>query len=249
MHDSLPVLAVVAALTFLLAGFVKGVIGLGLPTVAIGLLGLVMTPSQAVALLVVPSLVTNVWQLVAGPSFLPLLLRFWPLLSGLCLGAWASAGQLATKAGEGTTVMLGVALVAYAVFGLSAQRFHVPPRHERWLSPLIGIVTGMIATATGVFVVPAVPYLQALDLNRDELVQALGLSFTVSTVALATILVGNGALHLSVASASVASLVPAFAGMLIGQRMRMRIRAETFRLAFFAGLLLLGAHLALRSVC
>lgn len=247
MHDSLPALAVVAALTFLLAGFVKGVIGLGLPTVAIGLLGLVMAPSQAVALLVVPSLVTNVWQLVAGPSFLPLLLRLWPLLSGLCLGAWVSAGLLATQAGEGATVMLGIALIVYAVFGLSAKRFRVSPRDERWLSPLIGIVTGMIANATGVFVVPAVPYLQALDLNRDELVQALGLSFTISTLALAAILVGNGALHLSVAGASVAALVPAFAGMLVGQRMRMRIRAETFRRLFFFGLLLLGAHLALRS--
>lgn len=247
MHDSFPALAVVAALTFLLAGFVKGMIGLGLPTVAIGLLGLVMAPAQAVALLVVPSLVTNVWQLATGPSFLPLLLRLWPLLSGLCLGAWISAGLLATQAGEGATVMLGTALIVYAVVGLSAKRFHVSPRHERWLSPLIGIVTGMIATATGVFVVPAVPYLQALDLNRDELVQALGLSFTISTLALAAILVGNGALHLSVAGASVAALVPAFAGMLVGQRMRMRIRAETFRRLFFSGLLLLGAHLALRS--
>ena len=48
--------------TFLLAGFVKGVIGLGLPTVAVGLLGLVMPPAEAAALLVVPSMVTNLWQ-------------------------------------------------------------------------------------------------------------------------------------------------------------------------------------------
>src|SRR5262247_2309149 len=51
---------------FLLAGFVKGVIGLGLPTVSIGLLGLLMTPAQAAAILVVQSLVTNIWQAAVG---------------------------------------------------------------------------------------------------------------------------------------------------------------------------------------
>ena len=55
--------------TFLLAGLVKGVIGMGLPTVAMGLLALALPPAEAAAILVVPSLVTNVWQLLAGPRF------------------------------------------------------------------------------------------------------------------------------------------------------------------------------------
>lgn len=248
MHDTLPVLVVAVVLTFLLAGFIKGVIGLGLPTVAIGLLGLVMLPAQAVALLVVPSLVTNIWQLAAGPSFLPLIARLWPMLVGICIGAWAGAGFLSADVGQRATVMLGIALVAYALFGLSAKRFHLNAAQERWLSPLVGIVTGVIAMATGVFVVPAVPYLQALDLSRDDLVQALGLSFTLSTLALATVLLANGSFQFSVAGASLAALVPAVAGMVLGQRMRMRIRAETFRRYFFVGLLMLGAHLALRPL-
>ena len=73
----------IATIAFLIAGFVKGVIGLGLPTVAIGLLGLVMPPAEAAALLVVPSLVTNVWQLAAGPSLMTLLRRLWPMLLGI----------------------------------------------------------------------------------------------------------------------------------------------------------------------
>ena len=77
----------IAAIAFLIAGFVKGVIGLGLPTVAIGLLGLVMPPAEAAALLVVPSLVTNVWQLAAGSSFMTLLPRLWPMLMGICIGS------------------------------------------------------------------------------------------------------------------------------------------------------------------
>ena len=78
-------------LTFLLAGFVKGVVGLGLPTVAVGLLGLVMPPAQAAALLVAPSMVTNVVQLFSGPRFGTLLQRLWPMLVAICSGTWICA--------------------------------------------------------------------------------------------------------------------------------------------------------------
>ncbi|WP_420473041.1 sulfite exporter TauE/SafE family protein [Noviherbaspirillum sp. ST9] len=240
------VLAVTAALTFLLAGFVKGVIGLGLPTVAIGLLGLFMTPTEAAALLVVPSLVTNIWQLAAGPAFLPLVRRLWPMLLCFCIGTWAGAGGLNHGSMSHAGTLLGVALIAYALLGLSAKQFSVPPSAERWWSPVVGIATGLVAVTTGVFVVPAVPYLQALGLNKDDLVQALGLSFTVSTVALGSVLLAGGFFKPAVAASSLFALAPAIAGMLAGQWVRSRVRAEQFRVYFFAGLLLLGAHLALR---
>ena len=248
MDDVSLIPAIIICLTFLLAGFVKGVIGLGLPTVAIGLLGLVMAPVSAAALLVVPSLVTNIWQLFAGPGFMPLLRRFWPMLLGLCVGTWSVAGWSSGAANGQATAMLGIALVAYALLGLSKWRFTVSARIERWLSPWMGIVTGAVAAVTGVFVIPAVPYLNALGLQRDELVQVLGLSFTVSTIALAIVLATNGTFLPSVAGSSALALAQALGGMLVGQRVRMKVRAETFRLYFFSGLLLLGLHLALRGV-
>jgi uncharacterized protein len=86
------VLAAITAI-FVLAGFVKGVIGLGLPTVAMGLLALVMTPAQAAALLVVPSFLTNVWQAM-GPELTPLVRRLWPMLLGICAGVGAGGAPL-----------------------------------------------------------------------------------------------------------------------------------------------------------
>jgi uncharacterized membrane protein YfcA len=240
-HLALPI---VTALTFLLAGFVKGVIGLGLPTVAVGLLGLVMMPAQAVSLLVVPSLVTNLWQLAAGPRLRPLLHRLWPMMLGIVIGTWAGGGLLTGATTGRATVMLGGALMIYAVTGLANFVFRVGPRTERCLSPLIGAATGFVTAATGVFVIPAVPYLQALALDKDEIVQALGLSFTVSTLALAVGLAHDGALQPSAAAASLLALAPALAGMFLGQWVRLRVRPEQFRRFFFLGLLGLGLHLA-----
>jgi uncharacterized protein len=235
----------IVILTFLLAGFVKGVIGLGLPTVAMGLLGLAMAPTQAAALLIVPSFVTNVWQLAAGPQLRPLWRRLWPMMAGICFGSWAGAGLLTADGGT-ATLALGLALAAYAALGLAAVRLPYPGRAERWLSPLTGAVTGLVTTATGVFVIPAVPYLQALRLEKDELVQALGLSFTVSTLALAADLVRGGALAAS-AGASLLALAPALTGMVLGQWLRAHVEPQRFRFWLLLGLLVLGAHLALRG--
>jgi uncharacterized membrane protein YfcA len=88
---------------FLLAGFVKGVIGLGLPTVAIGVLGLMMTPAQAAAIMVAPALIANVWQAMTGKSLLPLLKRLWPMLAGICLGTFIAAKWLpSANSGQAT---------------------------------------------------------------------------------------------------------------------------------------------------
>lgn len=246
--DQTTLLTFIAA-TFVLAGFVKGVIGLGLPTIAVGVLGVVMAPAQAAALLVIPNLVTNSWQL-AGPKLKAIIVRLWPMLAGTCVGTWAGAGLLLLeKAKDGSaTLWLGIALVLYALVGLKAAKLRVPASAEIWLGPLVGVITGVATAATGVFVLPAVPYLQALGFDKDELVQALGLSFIVSTIALSFGLVGAGALDLKVAGASLLALLPALAGMWFGQAIRQRISAATFKLCFFAGLLALGGYLVARTL-
>jgi len=241
MSFDFPLIAIIAAV-FVLAGFVKGVIGLGLPTISVGLLSLVMSPAQAAALLIVPSVITNLQQMRPTATLLPLARRLWSMMLGVILGTLAAGGLIAGANAAGAAAALGVALVLYAAIGLAQVRFRAAPRHEGWLAPVVGGLTGVVTAATGVFVIPAVPYLQAIGLEKDALVQALGLSFLVSTLALALTLSGAGVFTW----ASVLTLVPALAGQAVGQWLRSRIDAGTFRRWFFAGLLALGAFLALR---
>ena len=245
--DTILILGAVAV-AYLLAGFVKGVIGLGLPTVAIGLLGLLMTPAQAAAILVVPSLVTNIWQCTAGGDVLALVRRMWPLLLGICIGTWIGAILLPTANGGQATIWLGVALAIYAGFGLSNVHFHVPRRAEGWLGLLVGVATGAVTVATGIFALPGVPYINAMQFERDKLVQALGLSFTVSTITLALALSHAGEINTQLIWPSLLALGAALIGMFLGQFVRGKVKASTFRVFFFLGLLLLGAHLALRGL-
>lgn len=235
------------AAVFFLAGFVKGVIGLGLPTVSMGLLAVALTTVEAAAILLLPSFLTNVWQMLAGPSLRSTARRLCPMMLGVCLGTWAGSGLMATVHARFGAGLLGTALALYAVSGLFSLRVAIQQPRERWLGPLVGGVTGLITAATGVFIIPAVPYLQAIGLEKEQLVQALGLSFTVSTCALAVNLTLAGTFNASVAGMTVGALGAACIGMWVGQRLRLRLRPATFQRWFFVGLLSLGIYLIARS--
>ena len=248
MEISFEIIVAMTIATFLVAGLVKGVIGLGLPSISIGLLALIMTPAEAAAVMIFPTFVTNLWQMLVGPHLVVLLRRTWTLMAGSVAGIWVGGGILTSENSRVAACGLGIALVIYAAIGLSKMKFSVPRRHEPWLSPVIGLATGIIAGGTGVFVIPAGPYYQAIGLNKDELVQMLGLSFIVSVVALALILWRDGVMQLGNATGSALAVLPALAGMAIGQRIRMRASPETFRRYFFIGLLLLGLQQAIRNL-
>ncbi|WP_144967011.1 sulfite exporter TauE/SafE family protein [Pseudomonas sp. DE0010] len=246
-QDLGPLLTALVFATFLLAGAVKGVIGLGLPTVAMGLLGLAMPPAQAAALLIVPSTVTNLWQLAAGGHLQALLRRLGPMLAMIFIGTLLGSMWLGISSGPWAAHALGGALMLYAVYGLAGPALRVARKREGWLGPVCGLATGVISAATGVFVLPAVPYLQSLGLNRDEMIQALGLAFTVSTLALAVGLAGQGVLGGPALGASLLVVVPALLGMQAGQWLRRRVSAQVFRRCFFVGLMLLGVHLLING--
>lgn len=244
---SLSFIAAITA-TFFAAGIVKGVTGMGLPTVAMGVLGSLLSPLAAAGLLLVPSFVTNVWQLLAGPRFGMLVRRLWSMMLTIVLGTVFGSMLLTGGGAELTTVGLGIALVVYAAYTLLAKPLHVPPRWEPWLSPAIGLATGLVTGATGVFVIPAVPYIQSLDLERDDLVQALGLSFTVSTIALAVGLFWHGAAPVGDLLTSALAVIPALLGMAAGQAIRTRISPRLFKRLFLAFLLLLGLEMVLHGL-
>lgn len=234
-------------LVFLLAGAVKGVTGMGLPTVAMGLLSLWLAPVEAAALLALPSLLTNLQQ-AWGRHTGTLLRRLWPMLAGIAAGTWAGAGLLAGQDPEPARRGLALLLVLYAVLGLARWQPSLPPRGEPWLGPLAGTATGLLTGATGVFVLPSVPYLGALRLPPDALVQALGLCFGTATLALAAALAARGALPLDSLPASLLALLPTALGVALGARLRRLLPPQVFRRVFFLTLLALGLHLAWQTL-
>lgn len=233
---------------FALAGMIKGTIGLGLPAVAMGLLTLFISPFQAATLLIVPSMVTNVWQLFAERHVLRLVRRFWSLLMGIIVGSVWSVFPTLGHGEFQSEALLGGMLTLYGLYGLFAKNMPNLAPYEKYLSPVMGYLGGALTVATGVIVIPVVPFLQSLHLKRDDLVQSLGLAFTVSTLCLAVFLQQNRieAMPFDYKMALIA-LLPALVGMWLGTKLRYRIPEQKFRKVFFCGLVIFGGYMVLHQ--
>ena len=245
MPDPIIIAAIIA--TFMLAGTVKGVIGLGLPSISLGILTIVTDLPSAMVLLLVPSFVTNIWQALGGGNIRAILLRTWPFLLMATLAVLLGATALSRVDHHMLAVLLGTLLVAYAAVNLSGYRLSLTTEQELWAGPLFGTINGILSGMTGSSVVPGVMFLQAIGLSRDALIQAMGMLFAASNLALAVALKGNNLLTVELGAMSFAALIPTAIGMVFGRKIRQGLSEQRFQRLFFAGILLLGAYIIIHA--
>ena len=239
---------VVVAATFLVAGVVKGAVGLGLPSVGLALLTIVLDLPTAMALLLVPTFGTNVWQASVGDHGRVILRRLWPFLFMATVTVWVGASALTRVDVAWLSALLGVLLVSYATVNLRGIRLTVPARHESWVGPLAGAVNGVLTGMTGSSIFPGVMFMQALGLSRDALVQAMGMLFLFSTLALALVLQQSNLLTVELGTLSFLALVPASIGLTVGKRIRQRLSKDLFHKVFLVALLTLGTYIVATSL-
>ena len=235
------------ALVLLVAGTVKGVVGLGLPTITLALLTATLGLKDAMAILLIPSIVTNVFQMARGGAFRALCRRLWLFLVLLAAGCVLASGAVAVVDAVWLSGLLGVSIVLYAMLGLATPPWPKPGRREIWLSPAVGAVTGLLTGLTGSFVMPSVPYLQALGLPRDHLVKAMGITFMVATLALAVGLGGRGLVSDGTVTISVLATLPALGGLWIGTCLRGTLSDRLFRKVLFISLVLVGVWIVIKA--
>lgn len=244
---SIEVLAVIAA-AFLVAGFVKGVVGLGLPVISIAILAATIGLKSAVALFLIPAMATNLWQAFSGGNFVVLLKRLWPLLIMAMIGIWFGVKVLVVADSNVLSIALGTILVIYTVIGLTRAEMPKPGRLEPWLTPVMGATGGVLFGMTGNFMVPGVLYIQSLGLGRDMFVQALGLTFLVISTTLAIALQRHALMPLETVMLSAFALLPTAVGVFTGQRLRKRLSEAQFRRIVFVAMGMAGIYMIVRSM-
>ncbi len=227
---------------FLVAGTVKGLVGLGLPAIFIGITTLFLPLTEAMAMIALPTVVTNLWQAAVGGNFRHIVRRQWPLIAPLAVTLYLTMWQVGQRGPNWAFLVLGMVLIAYSVLGLLRIRLRIHADLERPLRPVIGVISGFVAGVVGVPIIPLMPYLQGLDIKPSELVQTLGVVLCATSLTLTVSLLNFGLLDGPRSVVSAVAVVPAIAGMWLGQRVRLRLSIEQFRLAVFWALLLTGLY-------
>lgn len=233
--------------TFLLAGLVKGIVGFGLPIVALALLANTLGLKTAIALIVVPGIVMNIWQATVGGAHKVIFKRIWTMLILACPFVYVGVSLLAHADPRYATGLFGVLLILYTTYSLARAQIKPPPAWESWLTPINGALSGIAYGFTGSMMVPGVIYLQALGLDRNILVQSLGITFLLMTCVLAVSLSSHDLLPADSGLLSALALIPAGLGMMAGQRIRNHISEELFRKIFFWALLADGLYMSVSA--
>jgi len=238
----------VIAAVFLMAGAVKGVSGMGLPTISMSILGLFMLPAKAAMLMVIPSLLTNIGQCI-GPYWRSLIKSFWLMWLAQALVTIFSTYSGLNAIDGHATLFLGFVLILYGVWGLFKPTLPVVGGHRLIVGGTIGLLSGLVTAATGVFVIPMVPYLQSLRLSKDEFIQALGISFIIATMAL---MIRLGTTNTKDWSAHilgmVIAVVAAFVGLWLGSLLRNKLNQSQFQRALYAVFTVLGLLMTYKSI-
>lgn len=243
--DWLVVAIVIGA--FLAAGTVKGVLGVGLPMIAVPLIASATSPAQAIALASVPVVVSNAWQAFHGGHTGDCLRRFWPMLMAVVIGTLIGVQILATVDARVISGILGVVLVVFTAFQALPRTLELGPRGERWLGPPLGLIGGVLGGMSSLFGPLLILYLVALRLSKDVFVAAVALLFFTGSLPLFLGLVAHGILSPHQILLSALSALPVIAGLVIGRLLRQRVPQALFEKALFAVLVVIGLNLIRRA--
>ena len=230
------------------AGGVKGVIGLGLPLTAISIIGAVVDLRTAIAYIAIPVVATNLYQAFDGGRTAEMIRKYWVI--NLCSVAGTVVGTqiLFIVDPRILITLLGGVVILYVAINASRFRIRISDRAAPWAAPPLGILSGLLTGTTGSVGIPIALYLQARDVDKESFLRAIALTFLISSSVLVLALLEKGAINRESAIISAVSLVPAFAGMAVGQRLRGRLSEDRFRVFVFMFLLIAAVNLIRKGI-
>lgn len=244
--DDPGMLAIVAA-TMVAAGVVKGIIGLGMPLVIVGILSIFLPIKVVLGILIFPLMITNIWQVFEVKGTLAPLVRFWPLATMMLVGLGVGAHLLILLDPSLLYLAVGGIVTIFTILGFLKPSMRLPDKAEKPGGFIIGGLAGICGGLGGVWGPPITMYLLALDLKKDEFIGTVGLLWFLGAFPLGALYYANGIIGEHNVFYSAAACIPALAGVWVGQKIRRRIPQESFRKVLMGFLFLIGLNLIRRG--
>lgn len=235
------------AAVVLLAAFVKGAIGFGFPSLATPLLSLVVDVRTAVVVLILPNIVMDGIQFARRGAPLATVRRFSGLLAAGAVGIVLGTYLLTLLSPRAATFTLGVFVLAFVTLNATGLAPRVPGSWEAWLSPVAGLVAGVVGGVTNSPATPLVLYFHAIGLAKPDFISAVAFTFFFYKLVQLGAVAWYGLLPWPLFWVSIGLTVVGLLGFAIGLRVQDRLEQRTFNRAVLVFLGALGAWLVLRG--
>ncbi|MEO9862435.1 MAG: sulfite exporter TauE/SafE family protein [Yoonia sp.] len=239
--------AFLIAVVFIFAGSVKGLVGIGMPTVSIGIMSQFSPPHFAIAVVVFPMLVANIWQVYRTGVGLDTLRRYKVLVAFMVVSLMITTFFTAKVPPDFLIGVIGVAIVIFAVTSLARTPPALPDHRDGVGQVITGIAAGVLGGFTSIWSPPLVTYLIARRVEAEEFVRAAGVLILIGTVPLIVGFWQTGLLNGETAPMSIMMIVPTLIGFTIGEAIRRRMDPAKFRQVILWLFLLMGINLLRRA--
>lgn len=219
----------VVAISFALGGFVKGVVGLGLPLITVPSLSMVLPVPTAIAISAIPVILTNAVQFIQGSHHKEIFSRLGVLLVLMLVTLALSTKLMVILEPRILLLSMGAVVGLFVITNFRELRFTIPRESERWLAPVTGLVSGFIGGITSFFGITVALYLLAIKIPMDMFVTSVSLIYFSGATTLAIMLAKFKVLGSQEVILAATGLVPLFAGLFAGQRLRKYVSQQLFR--------------------
>jgi uncharacterized membrane protein YfcA len=241
----MPLLVAVAVAV---AGFVKGAIGFGFPTLGTPLLTLLVDVKTAFLVLILPNIVMDSLQFVRAGARRATVRRMMPVVLFGAVGMVVGTSLLAALASRTVMLILGGFIVTFVALNATQLSPRLPPSWEWWASPLAGFLAGVIGGVTNVPGTPLVMYFYALGLSKPEFVAAVAYTFVLYKLVQLVAVTWYGLMSAPLLGWSALLTLAALAGFGLGLRLQDRMSPPVFNRAVLVFLAVLGGWLVARSL-
>ncbi|MEH6523316.1 sulfite exporter TauE/SafE family protein [Sulfitobacter sp.] len=240
--------ALAIAAIFIFAGIVKGTVGIGMPTVSVGLMSQFVPPHMAIAIVVFPLLFSNIWQIIRSKVSLKTVLDYWLLIALLVVSLWVTTFFTVQMPAEFLLGVIGTAIVIFATSSLAKSPPKLPNGSNPVAQAVTGISAGILGGLTSIWSPPIVTFLIAKRVENDEFVRAAGLFVFVGAIPLTIGYWQTGLLNGNTAPLSAMMILPTLIGFSLGEIIRRRLQPERFRTVLLWIFLLMGINLLRRAI-
>ena len=226
---------------FVFAGIVKGFLGIGLPAAAMGLLTLIISPTEAISLLWLPILFTNIFQYGRARNKREIAMTYKWFAAAIFCSIFLTSLFINDYPTALLTVAIGIAMVVFSLnllFGLS-----LPVGPGRGWQVGVGIVSGVLGGLSSIWSPPVAMYLMARNTPKDMFIGTTGFLFLAGCLPLGAGLVISGLITWPVIVKSLLGLLMTLTGFRIGEILRERISQDRFRQIVLVAFLIMGGRL------
>jgi uncharacterized membrane protein YfcA len=240
--DQASIMAAVIS-SLIVAGFLKGIIGVGMPVVALPLLSLFIDIKSAAMLLSMPLIFSNLPQALEGGQTGRCLRQLMPVILGTIAGLFIGVRILLALDANVARIIAGLVLMGVGGVTLLAPKLQL---HSRLVLPA-GVTFGFFGGVLGGIAAMAGPlvfiFLLAKGLRGKAFTKEASLYLVVSSGLLAILLTASPAFSWVDVAVSTAAMAPIALGMALGQQLRDKIAPDTFKTLVLVAVIAAGAEL------